>query len=148
MGKKGPPVKWTEEKAGKEIKMMIDWLYNFDELNQIHFGKFCRERYYPLSLMRSWTKKWPATCGPLYEEAKVAQEAKLATLGLTKKYEAKTVYFALKNCSGWRDSKDISIDTKDGKAIGVVILPQRKIDKKRNNGIENKTPLVTNSKAK
>jgi len=147
MARHGPPIIWTEPKAKKEIEKLIEWLHDFEKPKQIFFIRFTKDRGYYVKNLREWAKKWPETCGKLYEEAKAAQEAKLATLGLAKEYEAKTVYFALKNCSGWRDAKDVSISGKNGKTIGVVVLPERKIDRKRD-GTGSKAALGANAKTK
>lgn len=147
MAKHGPPVTWTEQKAKKQLRELIEWLDDLSQPEHVHIGRFCRERGYYIKDMRKWAKTWPETCGALYEEAKNAVEGKVNTLTLMKKYNDKMGYFTLKNVCGWRDTQDLSVSTKDGKAVGVVILPQRKIDRKKN-GDAKKAALDTNPKAK
>ena len=129
---------WTEKEAMKEIRRLIEWLYD-ENPDHFHFGRYCKDHNYYFIQMKRWLKDWPHSCGELFKEARIAQEWKLQYFGLKKVYNDKIAYFSLKNQSGWQDKYDHTLDTeiiinvRDFKGIGEKKKKMQKLQKRNDN---------------
>jgi len=122
---KGTP--WSEEQAVEELEFLIRFLDNMD-YKKIFFGQCLSIRGYRDShLYENLAKKFPASCLPLYDFAKMIQQNKLATMTLTKHYDSRFGVFAMQNISQWRQTQtldvatNVSIKTKDYKGLQPTI---------------------------
>ena len=123
---------WTEQEAIEELEFLIRFLDNMD-YNKIFLGQCISHRgYRDAGLYGSLAKKFPTTCLPLYDFAKMIQQNKLATMALTKNYDSRFGVFAMQNISNWRQTQtldvatNVSIKTKDYKGNQAIINERMK----------------------
>jgi len=127
---------WKEQEAIDELEFLIRFLNNADR-SKLFPGQCLTFRgYRDVSLYHNLARKFPETCLPLFDFARMIQREKVATLALTKDLDSRFAVFMLPNISQWRQtqqvdvSTNVSIKTKDYKQTQPII-DKRMEDKKK-----------------
>lgn len=129
---------WTEEEAIAELEFLIRFLDNEDPKKLFYGQCLSFRKYSEAGLYNGFVKKWPNSCAPLFEYARMIQRDKVATNALTKDYDSRFAVFAMSNISDWRQnhqvdvSSTIQIKTKDYKGIQPAIT--ERMDRARKGG--------------
>jgi hypothetical protein len=118
---------WKEPDAVAELEFLIRFLDNMDRTKIFPGQCLSFMGYRRPNLYQELAKKFPDSCGPLLEFARMIQRDKIAMLALTKDYDSRFAVFTLPNISNWRQtqqidvSTNVSIKTKDYKQTQPII---------------------------
>jgi hypothetical protein len=132
----GRPIEWTEDRLLKEAEALDQWL---DDPNVFYIGEFCESRGYTLQTLDDLTKK-SAVLSETVRKAKQAQENRIVSSSLKRKFDGNFAKFVLANRAGWKEKTEVSGDAAnplsfllgniDGKSKDIIDISDNQLPDK------------------